>query len=89
MQAGKPGIVPTRVPRACLELGVCQSRRPACRACTAPAPCPPGALAPGVLDGPYRRQTTMDRAQEEAATALQSAKDALRQVAAYLMGPRP
>jgi hypothetical protein len=56
-----------------------------------PAPCPAGApvLAPGVLDGPYRRKTNVDRANEEAAKALKSAKDALHLVAAYLMGPRP
>lgn len=73
---------PTRVPHACLELGVCQSRRPACRACTAPAPCPPGTLAPGVLDGPYSRPSAAQQ-------ALQRGAQVMRQVAAYLMGPRP
>lgn len=82
MQTDKPSVVLTRVPRACLELGVCQSRRPACGACTAPAPCPPGALAPGVLDGPYRRPSAAQQ-------VLQRGAQVMRQVAAYLMGPRP
>lgn len=40
------------VPRPCLELGVCQSRRPSCTGCESQ----PLQLVPGVIDGPYRRE---------------------------------
>lgn len=35
--------------RSCNELGVCQCRKPACQGCS-------WKLAPGVIDGPYRRR---------------------------------
>ena len=84
-----------RLPRSCMELGVCQSRTPACNGCDHPAreklatPPAPMRLAPGVIDGPYRRETSAGRALQEAANALQLAKDALRLVTAYLTGPHP
>lgn len=37
--------------RTCFELGVCQSRKPACQGCN-------WQLAPGTIRGPYRRQRT-------------------------------
>lgn len=80
-----PITSPTRAPRPCLELGVCQNRRPACADCEVR----PVILAPGVIDGPYRRETLADRAHQEAKNAVKSAKDALRLVTAYLMGPHP
>ena len=36
--------------RSCFELGVCQSRKPACQGCS-------WQFAPGVIDGPYRSTT--------------------------------
>lgn len=71
--------------RTCFQLGVCQARKPRCVDCEGPRLL----LAPGVIDGPYRHQTTVDRAQREALRSVQAAKDALRMVAAYLMGPHP
>lgn len=35
--------------RNCMELGTCQSRKPACQGCS-------WQLAPGVIDGPHRRR---------------------------------
>jgi hypothetical protein len=61
----------------CHELGVCQARIPACTDCPEryrimlPRPY----LAPGVIDGPYRRAAPV-------ATALKVAT-------AWLMGPHP
>lgn len=73
--------------RTCPELGLCQAQfgRPHC------VDCEPRQIrfAPGVIDGPCRREAQVDRALQEAANALQSAKDALCLVAAYLMGPHP
>jgi|GEM_PF-3083935 len=60
----------------CNELGVCQSRTPACPDCTALR------LAPGVIDGPYRRESPVT-------TWAKNATQALRPLAAYLMGPNP
>lgn len=65
--------------RQCHELGVCQA--PACPTCprlARPAP----RLAPGVIDGPYRRKHPV-------AVWAQHASAALRPVVAYLMGPHP
>lgn len=70
--------------RTCHELGVCQARVPACTDCPEryrimlPRPY----LAPGVIDGPYRRESPVT-----AWTA--KAMQALRPLAAYLMGPHP
>ena len=61
----------------CNELGVCQACVPACTDCPEryrimlPRPY----LAPGVIDGPYRRPSPV-------ATVLKA-------TAAYLMGPHP
>ena len=61
----------------CHELGVCQARVPACTDCPEryrimlPRPY----LAPGVIDGPYRRA-------DPVATVLKAAT-------AWLMGPHP
>ena len=68
----------TPVPRPCLELGVCQSRRPACEGCK-PHLAP---LAPGVIDGPYRKPLA-------AKGLVLKAKDALGEMVAYLMRPYP
>jgi hypothetical protein len=65
-------------PRTCMELGVCQNRKPLCADCIER----PLQLAPGVIDGPYRRETLV-------ATWARNAAQALRPLAAYLMGPRP
>lgn len=82
---------PTHAPRTCQELGLCQAQfgRQRCSECDYEGDGNPLKLAPGVIDGPYRRATQADRALHEATKALESAKDALRLVAAYLMGPRP
>lgn len=69
-----PSTKTTRTPRPCLELGVCQHRKPACIGCP-PAPYNPVALAPGVIDGPYRRESKVGAA--------------LRTLVAYLMRPHP
>lgn len=63
--------------RTCDELGVCQSRTPACPACNSAAL----RLAPGVIDGPYRREAPVT-------TWAKGAAQALRPLAGYLMGPR-
>lgn len=64
--------------RTCLELGVCQNRRPLCDDC----PERPLRLAPGVIDGPYRKDTPVT-------TWAKNASKALRPLVAYLMGPHP
>lgn len=43
-----PGKLHTAEGRSCFELGVCQGRKPACSGCS-------WQLAPGVIDGPYKR----------------------------------
>jgi hypothetical protein len=69
---------PTRMPRTCLELGICQSRKPACADCEAhPMP-----FAPGVIDGPYRRHSPVR-------AFMGKANAAIADVAAWLMGPHP
>jgi hypothetical protein len=76
------------LPRPCMELGVCQSRTPACSGCDHPAreklatPPAPMRLAPSVIDGPYCREKPLTVWAQKAATAL-------KQVASYLMGPTP
>lgn len=64
--------------RTCNELGVCQSRTPACPACNSSTL----RLAPGMVDGPYRRESP-------ATTWAKGAAQALRTLAAYLMGSHP
>jgi len=61
----------TPVPRPCLELGVCQNRKPLCDACVER----PLRLAPGVIEGPARREGTVSKL--------------LRDMVAYLMRPYP
>jgi hypothetical protein len=68
----------TPVPRPCLELGVCQNRKPLCDDCVER----PTRLAPGVIEGPYRRQST-------GKGLVMQAKHVLREMAAYLMRPYP
>lgn len=60
----------------CNELGVCQSRTPACPDCTALH------LAPGVIEGPYRHAAPV-------ATWAKGAAQALRRLAASLLGRKP
>lgn len=60
----------------CHELGVCQSRTPACPDCNTLR------LAPGVIEGPYRRESPVTIWSEKALQAL-------RPLAAYLMGAHP
>lgn len=69
---------PSKSQRTCLELGLCQNRKPLCDDCLER----PLRLAPGVVDGPFRRRQT-------AAVWAHKAGDGLRAVAAYLMGPHP
>lgn len=64
--------------RTCLELGLCQGRTPACPDCNTTLL----RLAPGVIDGPYRREAPVT-------TWAKHATQALRPLAAYLMGPQP
>ncbi len=68
----------TPVPRPCLELGVCQNRRPLCDDCVES----PKRLAPGVIEGPYRRQAA-------GKGLVLKAKHVLSEMAAYLMTPYP
>jgi hypothetical protein len=64
--------------RTCLELGLCQNRKPLCDDCLER----PLRLAPGVVDGPFRRQ--------RAATIwARKAGGSLRTLVAWLMGPHP
>jgi len=76
--AQTPIPAPVRRPRSCMELGVCQSRTPACHDCEPRAMF----LAPGVIDGPYRRTSVP-------AVWTRSASKALRMVVDYLMRPYP
>lgn len=75
-----------RVPRPCMELGVCQSRRLACHGCDwhkpAAAAIAPITFAPGVIDGPYSREARPVIWAKNASTAL-------RMVVDYLMRPYP
>lgn len=68
----------TRMPRPCLELGVCQSRKPACADCDGQAL----QLAPGVLDGPYSRPSKVRE-------WVQIASKGTRLVVGYLKGTHP
>ncbi|QDL55921.1 hypothetical protein [Rhodoferax aquaticus] len=68
----------SRTPRTCLELGLCQNRKPACADCEV-RPMP---FAPGVIDGPYRRQSPVR-------AFMGKANAAMADVAAWLMGPHP
>lgn len=67
-----------RVARTCLELGVCQGRKPACADCETQTL----KLAPGVIDGPYNRPS---KAREWA----QIVRKGTRLVVGYLRGPSP
>lgn len=60
-----------RLPRPCLELGVCQNRKPMCKDCEGH----PVRLAPGVIEGPFRRES--------------QARNVLGRLVAWLMGPMP
>lgn len=46
--ANPTGQLNTAEGRSCFELGLCQAKSPACSGCD-------WKLAPGVIDGPYRR----------------------------------
>lgn len=77
-----------RLPRPCMELGVCQSRTPACHGCghhvrpLQALPATPMRLAPGVIDGPYQREKPLT-------VWVRKAAQALTPVTAYLTGPQP
>lgn len=72
--------VVSHAPRTCLELGLCQAQfgRPSCADCE-PQPAP---FAPGVIDGPYRRQSPLR-------AYMGKARSVMTDVAAWLMGPHP
>lgn len=63
----------TRIPRPCLELGVCQNRKPMCKDCEGH----PLRLAPGVIviEGPYHRES--------------QTRSLFGRLVAWLMGPIP
>jgi hypothetical protein len=65
-------------PRPCLELGVCQNRRPLCDDCIER----PLRFAPGVIDGPHR-------ARHHLQAIGRNTSKVLRNVCAWLMGPSP
>lgn len=65
--------------RTCLELGLCQNRRPLCDDCMER---PLHRFAPGVIDGPYRRES-------RARVAARKAGAGIGLVVAWLMGPHP
>lgn len=68
----------TRVPRPCLELGVCQNRKPLCQDCVERHI----RLAPGVIQGPYNRTSKVRE-------WTQIVRKGSRLVVGYLMGPNP
>lgn len=65
------------VPRPCLELGVCQNRKPLCDECVER----PLRLAPGVVDGPYRSKPKVG-------DVIQQTTNAMRGFRAFLMGAK-
>lgn len=69
--------------RTCFELGVCQARKPRCVDCEEPRLL----LAPGVIEGPYRRTSNLVSRMPQIWPPKASA--ALSNLAAWLMGPHP
>lgn len=63
----------------CLELGVCQAHTPRCPDCEDSAPL---RLAPGVIEGPYKRKLRLRE-------LARKVRKSIGPLAAWLMGPHP